>query len=952
MPEPRPTADAFIAKWKAWNGHERQGYQEHFRDLCALLDQPAPHDPTTYCFEKGVTKTSGGRGWADVWKRGHFAVEYKAKGAALEAALAQLQQYALALENPPLLIVCDFERWLIVSNFTNAVSERRLVRLEELRDPATLDVLRRLFTDPESFRPARTRQQVTEEVACEVGEIATALRARGHDPQHVAHLVIRLVFCMFAEAIGLLPDKLLTRTLDNAVRHPDRAQQLLSGLFRAMRDGSETFGPFVVPWFDGGLFDDDSTLPLPEPLLRALRKAADRDWAELDPSIMGTLFERGLDPDKRGQLGKFYTDRDKIELIVDPVIRRPLQREWQEVRSKIAALVEEASGVRGARSAKLRAEARALYEGHLERLRRFRVLDPACGSGNFLNLALQALKDLEWQMLIEAEELGLGQELRSSQVSPRQMFGIEINEFAVELARASVWIADIQWLRRRGLGIDRRPILEKLETIECRDALLNPDGTEAAWPEAEAIIGNPPFLGGKLLRKGLGDALVDRLFERCDGRVPREADLVCYWLAKAGAALAAGSAERVGLVATNSIRGGANRKVLDRIAADAVIYEAWSDEPWVQEGAAVRVSILCFARRDDPVANGPRLDGRSVPAILTDLSARGADLTKAARLVENAGLAFQGLKKVGPFDISGDLARNWLSLPMNVNRRTNKDVLRPLWNGVDLIRRPRDRWIVEFFGLSENEAAEYEAPFQYVLHHVKPLRVTNRDRQRRERWWQLGRSGAGLKAALEKTKFYLATPEVAKFRCFRKLLSVIAPDSQLIVIARDDDTSFGILHSRFHELWSLRLGTSLEDRPRYTPTTTFETFPFPEGLTPNLPASAYAADPRARAIAEAARALHEKREAWLNPPDLVRRVPEVVPGYPDRLLPIDEKAAAELKKRTLTRLYNERPQWLRDLHRALDEAVAAAYGWPADLPEEEVLARLLALNRERARAGR
>jgi type II restriction/modification system DNA methylase subunit YeeA len=602
VPEPRPTADAFIAKWKAWHGHERQGYQEHFRDLCALLDQPAPHDPATYCFEKGVTKTSGGRGWADVWKRGHFAIEYKAKGAALEAALGQLQQYALALENPPLLIVCDFERWLIVSNFTNAVSERRLVGLEELRDPATLDVLRRLFTDPESFRPTRTRQQVTEEVASEVGEIATDLRARGHDPQVVAHFVIRLVFSMFAEAIGLLPDKLLTRTLDNAVRHPDRAQQLLSGLFRAMRDGSETFGPFVVPWFDGGLFDDDSTLPLPEPLLRALREAADRDWAELDPSIMGTLFERGLDPDKRGQLGKFYTDRDKIELIVDPVIRRPLQREWQEVRSKIAALVEEAGGVRGARSAKLRAEARALYEAHLERLRRFRVLDPACGSGNFLNLALQALKDLEWQVLIEAEELGLGQELRSSQVSPRQMLGIEINEFAVELARASVWIADIQWLRRRGLGVDRRPILEKLETIECRDALLNPDGTEAAWPEAEVIIGNPPFLGGKLLRKGLGDALVDRLFERYGGRVPREADLVCYWLAKAGEALAAGRAERAGLVATNSIRGGANRKVLDRIAEDAVIFEAWSDEPWVQEGAAVRVSIVCFARREDPAS--------------------------------------------------------------------------------------------------------------------------------------------------------------------------------------------------------------------------------------------------------------------------------------------------------------------------------------------------------------
>lgn len=372
-----------------------------------------------------------------------------------------------------------------------------------------------------------------------------------------------------------------------------------------MRDGDAVFGPFDVPWFDGGLFDDDSVLPLSEPLLRRLSEAAKRDWAELDPSIMGTLFERGLDPDKRGQLGKFYTDRDKILLIVEPVITRPLAAEWRAVKERIAAPIADAERSRGKTAEAKGAEARALYHAHLERLRRFRVLDPACGSGNFLDLALQALEDLEWRALIEAEELGLGQELRTSRVSPRQMLGIEINDYACELARASVWIADIQWLRRRGLGVERRPILEKLETIECRDALVDPDGNEAAWPEADVIIGNPPFLGGKLLRNGLGDAVVDRLFAVYDGRVPREADLVSYWIAKAAAALAAGPTRRVGLVATNSIRGGANRKVLDRVTEQAVIFEAWSDEPWYQGGGGPRLAPLPRPARGPGGADAP-----------------------------------------------------------------------------------------------------------------------------------------------------------------------------------------------------------------------------------------------------------------------------------------------------------------------------------------------------------
>ena len=232
------------------------------------------------------------------------------------------------------------------------------------------------------------------------------------------------------------------------------------------------------------------------------------------------------------------------------------------------------------------------------------------------------------------------------------------------------------------------------------------------------------------------------------------------------------------------------------------------------------------------------------------------------------------------------------------------------------------------------------------MQHVKPTREGNRREAYRQNWWIYGESRPGLRAAIRDLSRYIATSMVAKHRFFAWMDSAVLPDQQLIVITRSDDTTFGILHSRFHELWALRLGTSLEDRPRYTPTTCFETFPFPEGLTPNIPPAITSAI-RAQAIATAARWLNELRENWLNPPQWVDRIPEVVPGYPDRLIPKLEHAA-ELKKRTLTNLYNQRPTWLANAHRALDEAVAAAYGWSADLSDDDILRRLLALNRERA----
>ena len=318
------------------------------------------------------------------------------------------------------------------------------------------------------------------------------------------------------------------------------------------------------------------------------------------------------------------------------------------------------------------------------------------------------------------------------------------------------------------------------------------------------------------------------------------------------------------------------------------------------------------------------------------------------RLGRNRAVSFLGVYKNGPFDIPGDLARQWLRLPANPNGRPNADVLKPRVNGMDLTRRPAGNWIVDFGeDMGDADAALYEAPFAHALEHVKPVRLGRRRERHRRYWWRHGETRPGMWRALDGLPRFIATPTVSKHRLFVWLDAGICPDHQLIVIAREDDVTFGILHSRFHEAWSLRLGTSLEDRPRYTPTTTFETFPFPDGLTPDIPATDYADEPRALAIADAARRLVELRDRWLNPPEWVEWVREPVPGYPKRPVARGEAAAKELKARTLTNLYNARPQWLADAHAALDVAVATAYGWDVGISKDAALPRLFELNQKR-----
>lgn len=565
------TPQNFIRKWKANARAERAAAQEHFIDLCRLLDEPTPNeDPTgaAYAFEKGATKATGGDGWADVWRRGRFAWEYKGKHKDLEAAHRQLLLYAGALENPPLLITSDIERIVIRTNFTGYATERHDLLLDDLADPRRLALLKWAFADPDRLRPTTTRQGLTEKAASEFAEIARRLRDRGHEPHAVAHFLARLGFCAFADDIGLLPPGLFERMLGAARKHPAQSAALAGELFAAMANKGGRVGYDEVPWFNGGLFDDAPALPLTGDEIATLQRAAALDWADIDPSILGTLFERGLDPDKRSQLGAHYTDRETIERLIDPVIRRPLVAEWEAAKGRIAEALAKAAKTKPGTAARRKAEAevRVPYTAFLERLRGFRVLDPACGSGNFLYLALLALKDIELRAGLEAEALGLQRELLMG-VGPEQVLGLELNPYAAELARVSVWIGHIQWAVRNGLATPTNPILRPLDTIECRDAVLTEDGKPAPWPRANAIVGNPPFLGDKKMIGDLGEAYVERLRAAYAGRVPGGADFVCYWFERAREEVAEGRTERVGLVGTNSIRGGANRAVLDRIAA-------------------------------------------------------------------------------------------------------------------------------------------------------------------------------------------------------------------------------------------------------------------------------------------------------------------------------------------------------------------------------------------------
>ncbi len=509
----------FQAKWRNSQLKERSASQEHFINLCQALGYPTPADLDRigdfYTFEKGAAKSSGGNGFADVWWRGKFAWEYKGGKANLNAAYQQLLQYREDLENPPLLVVCDLHRFEVHTNFTGTAKQVHAFTVDELDLPDTQRILRAIFDDPDRLRPTRTVESVTEEAARRFGSLAQKLHARGVEPERAAHFLVQLLFCLFAEDVGLLPRGLFGRLLTYAATRPERFTEQITELFEAMRDGGD-FSLNDILRFNGGLFATIDVMALEADELTELSHASTLDWSAVEPAIFGTLFERSLDPTKRAQLGAHYTGRRDIERVVEPVVMAPLRRRWDAIKAQAAPII-------AARNEATTVQVRRNREGDLagllfafqEELVALRVLDPACGSGNFLYVALAALKDLEKEVGTYGATNGLPMML--PRVSPSQMLGLEINEVAHELAQVVIWIGYLQWMATNGFQVNRNPVLDSLESITLQDALLDrsdPDNPrEATWPAADFIIGNPPFLGAKSCVAELGYEYRVKIFQ-------------------------------------------------------------------------------------------------------------------------------------------------------------------------------------------------------------------------------------------------------------------------------------------------------------------------------------------------------------------------------------------------------------------------------------------------------
>ncbi len=956
MPSPPTmTVDQFVEKWSNTSVRENQGSQTHFNDLCAMLgvETPIEADPTgeTYCFEKRVVRPDGSVGTADVWKRGYFGWEYKGQRKSLTAAYAQLSGYRDGLENPPLLVVSDMNRFEIHTAFEKAPARQINFNLKDLRNNPThfTRILRDAFLDAGNLHPHNDPRYITEEAANRFGEVASTLRERdGHDAAVVSRFLNRIIFCLFAEGVRLFDyegrrHRPVSELLETLATRAELARAIIRDLFNAMAEQSTpNFGLIPIRWFNGGLFDQNAaaeTIALTGDLVTVLQETSEFDWSKIDPAVFGTLFERGLDPKRRGQLGAHFTDAGNIMRVVQPVIMRPLRREFEQLKQECSdasdahAVGDSPQPAYGRLSLPTDGDetspAARIRRFH-DRLANVRVLDPACGSGNFLYVAMRELKTLEHELIDWAKSAHSVNGL-NRRVGPQNMLGIDIDPFAVDLTRMSLWIGDLQWGYERNLRDLRDPVLGAVEQIECRDAILaedeSGDPVPAQWPDADIIIGNPPFLGMKKMRDELDAGYVERLSVAYGEEMDARADLCVYWHEVARRQIERGASRRAGLLATSSISAPFSRPVLQRIADSGGIFFGYSDEPWVNDdGAAVRIAIV---GQDDGSETDYVLDGEHVSQINPNLTS-GPYVVHAPQLAENARVAFQGDIRNGRFDIPFDDALRMLNAPINVNGRPNRDVVFPFVNARDLAQRPRDRHVIDFGQeMSRRDAARYELPFGHVRKFVRPERAKSQSKRLRDNWWLHESWRPGMRSALGGLDRFIGTPITSRHRFHVWLDGNVTPDATVVAIARDDDYAFGVLHSRIHEAWAVAQGSRLGvgNDLRYVHTQCFNTFPFPWPLdTPDADLTIGQQTYR-DAIAEAGRALDADRSYWLNPT-----------GVNPMLL----------QDRTITALYNELPPWLFDLHDALDEAVAAAYGWPVDLDDEEILDRLLDLNRERA----
>ncbi len=1022
------SASEFLSRWSGSAGSERAHAQPFFLDLCDVLGvdrPPAQGDGIDdYRFEKPITiphpdgHTSTDR--IDFYRKGAFVMEAKqAKADAdvppnlrrgapgwrgmMERAFAQGRNYAVNLPEgrPPFLMTCDighcFEVWTGFGGDYGGYAAGRRIPLDDLARDDVRAYLAAAFTDPFSLDPARRAAKVTREVATYLADLGQSLEATGGRPDVVARFLMRCLFTMFAEDVGLLEDHLFTRTLQDAwIPHPERFPAGIEALWKEMDRGG-LWGAYPIRRFNGGLFREVHAIPLDAAQLRQLLQASKCDWSDVEPAIFGTMLERALDVTERHRLGAHFTPREYIERLVRPTVLEPLRAEWDAVRAAARQVAEPETG--DPTPADRRRAARMLRD-FLQRLCGIKVLDPACGTGNFLYVTFDLLKELEAEVLRELSDLGdvqQGMELEGVRVVPEQFLGIEVNPRARAIADLVLWLGWLQWARRAGVPVTD-PVLRDGKNIACRDAVLAhdtlvlrrdadgrpvtvwdmrttkkhpvtgkdvpdedaqvpvydyPNAHPAEWPDADFIVSNPPFVGNKRMREALGDGYTEAL-RRAWPDVDGSADLVMYWWDKAATLARQGRVRRFGFITTNSITQAFNRKVLERHlkAADPVAI-AWAiaDHPWVIDGAAVRIAMTVGCRagdlKDAPVlgevtcerdpdtatVGSARLVDvveRKVKRIHADLSG-GADVAEVTALKANSDLVFRGITLVGEgFRVTAEEVGKSNSIPFR-----KSSVVRPYLTGRELAHQSQGRYVIDFYGIEAEEArTRYPREFQRLLNHVKPEREQNKRVGYRQLWWIFGEPRPNLRRAAAEMRRIVITPEVAKHRFFVFVDTNVLPDQQLFAICSDDSWVLGVLSSRIHLSWSLHVGGTLEDRPRWSNVRCFDPFPFPDAND--------AQKARIRELAEHLDAHRKQVQA--------AHADVTLTGIYNALQRAREGTAGGPALTAKEREFHDRALIgvLRSIHEDLDAAVAQAYGWPVDLPDDEVLARLVSLNAVRA----
>ena len=1051
-PPAEPEAEPFIARWQSAGGSERANYQLFVGELCALLGLPAPEPAqgderdNAYVFERRVSFAHGdgstSAGFIDCYRRGAFVLEAKKLRAgahtkgfddALLRARAQAESYARALPasegRPPFLVVVDVGHVIeLYAEFTrsgatytpfpDARSHR--IRLADLRDATVRERLRLLWLEPMALDPSRASAKVTRAVAVQLAALARSLEGAGHPAEAVAAFLTRCLFSMFAEDVGLLPKAadgsggfvgLLHRHRDDA----HTLRKMIAVLWADMDRGG--FSPALATEllrFNGKLFKGwqapDYVLPLDREQIDGLLAAASANWREVEPAIFGTLLERALDPAERHALGAHYTPRAYVERLVLPTVVEPLRADWADAQAAALLLANEAGALedgkkRDDRLAAARAEIRRFHH----RLCTVRVLDPACGSGNFLYVTLEHLKRLEAEVLAQADALGdtqgkLG--LEGETVTLQQLRGIEINERAAALAELVLWIGWLQWhIRSFGSTSLAEPVIHDYGNIEHRDAVLAWDGQEpmrdaagalvtrwdgvtfkthpatgepvpdetalvpqwryinprpAEWPQADFVVGNPPFIGKLKMREALGDGYVEAL-RSTHAEVPDSADFVMYWWNQAAKTLQRGDARRFGLITTNSLTMVYNRRVVEQyLSSPKSLGLVWAvpDHPWVDGAgnASVRIAMtvasnssvpgrLLNAVNEVPGSNGEcSVDFTQSSGVIHSNLRIGANVGQAVPLRANGLLSHMGVILVGAgFVIEAN----------DPLRIVEPERIRRYMNGRDLTQHTRGVFVIDMAGLSEQQVRDrFPACWQRIHDTVRPERVVSKDPYLRDNWWLFRRTNERLRSGLKGLSRYIGTTETAKHRTFVFIEGDVLPDQKIRVITVNDALVLGVLSSEAHVEWALATGGRLGvgNDPVYNNTRCFEPFPFPSDDTGRTPALA----DRIRALAEQIDAHRKARQATYEDVTLT--------GLYNVLAKLRAEAPLSPKERTLHE--HGLVAVLRSLHDELDAAVLDAYGW-ADLQPaladhrpaagevraaavETLLERLVALNAKRA----